>query len=73
MGGDQMPVDEPVSKVAASAQMLVNKAIVKAVNAAVIVELGGELGPLIDKVAANAQMPVDEPMDKAVARTRHLK
>jgi hypothetical protein len=34
--------------------MPVNEAIDKALNAAVIIELGGELGPLIDEAAASA-------------------
>jgi hypothetical protein len=49
--------------------MPVNKAIDEAVNAAVIVELGGVLGPLINEAAASARMPVDEPINKAAART----
>ncbi len=49
-----MPVDEAINKAAASAQMLVNEAIDKAVDAAVIIKLGGELGPLIVEAAASA-------------------
>ncbi len=49
--------------------MPVNEAIDEVVDAAVIVELGGELGPLINEAAASARMPVDEPIDKAAART----
>jgi hypothetical protein len=57
------------NEAAASAQMPVNEAIDEVVDAAVIVELGGELGPLINEAAASARMPVDEPIDKAAART----
>ncbi len=53
--------------------MPVNKAIDKAINAAVIVELGGELGPLIDKATASARMLVDKPINKAAGRTWPLK
>jgi hypothetical protein len=51
-----MPVDEPV-----------NEAIDKSVNAAVFVNLVGELAPHIDKVAASAQMPVGEAINKVAA------
>jgi hypothetical protein len=44
LGGDQMPVDKPVNKAAASAQMLVNEAIDEAVDAAVTVKLEGGVG-----------------------------
>ncbi len=43
LGGDQMPIDEPV-----------NEAIDGAADAAMFVDLVGELGPHIDKAAASA-------------------
>jgi hypothetical protein len=51
---------------------LVNKAINEAVDAAVFINLVGELGPHIDKAAANARMPVDEAINKAAESTRML-
>ena len=64
-----MSVDKPVNQAAASARMPVNEAIYEAVNAAVTVELWGELGPLINEAAASARIPVDKPINKATART----
>ncbi len=49
-----MPVNETINVVAASARMLPDEAIDKAVEAAVFVKAGGELGSLIDKAAASA-------------------
>ncbi len=51
---------------------LVNKAIYEAVDAAVFVDLVGELGPHIDKADASAQMPVDEAINKAAESARML-
>jgi hypothetical protein len=68
-----MPVDKPVNKAAASARMPVNEAIAKAIISAVILELGGKLGPLIDEAAASARMPIEEPINKSAARTWSLK
>jgi hypothetical protein len=49
-----MPVDKAINKAATSAQMPVNKAINKVVDAAVFIDLVGELGPLINEAAASA-------------------
>jgi hypothetical protein len=51
-----MPVDKPVKE-----------AIAEAVNAAVFVDLVGELGPHIDEAAASTRMPVDEAINEVAA------
>ena len=63
-----MPVDKAINKAATSAQMPVNKAINKVVDAAVFIDLVGELGPLINEAAASARVLGDEPIDKAAAK-----
>ena len=63
-----MPVNKAINKAATSARMPVNKAINKVDDAAVFIDLVGELGPLIYEAAASAQAPVDEPIDKAAAK-----
>jgi hypothetical protein len=56
-----------IDKATASAQMLVNEAIDKAVNTAVFKNLAGELGQLINEDATSTQMPGDKVIDKAAA------
>jgi hypothetical protein len=51
---------------------LVNKAIKEAVDAAVFVNLVGELGPLIKEAAACAQMLVNEAINEAAASVQML-
>ncbi len=50
-----MPVDKAINKAAASAWILVKKAIDEAIDAAVLIDLMGELGPLINKTASEMQ------------------
>jgi hypothetical protein len=49
-----MPVSKAINKAATSARMPVNKAINKVVDAAVFINLVGELGPLVYEAAASA-------------------
>jgi hypothetical protein len=56
-----MPVDK-----------LVNEAIDATIDAAVFVNLVGELGPHIDKATASALMPVDEAINKVAASAQML-
>jgi hypothetical protein len=46
--------------------MLANKAIKEAVDAAVFIELGSEVGPLINEATASALMPVYEAIYKTI-------
>ncbi len=50
-----------------SVDIQVNAAIDDAINAAVFVNLVGELGPYIHEATASAQMPVNEAINKAAA------
>jgi hypothetical protein len=56
-----MPFHEPI-----------NAAIDKAIDAAVFINLVGELGALINEAAGSAQIPDDEAIDKAAASAQML-